>query len=54
MRSFDAEDVAEVASIVVGALAKDADLEALRARSAALCAKRPLYSGFRGYCSYGQ
>jgi glycine hydroxymethyltransferase len=52
MRGFDEEDMAEAASIIVGALKPDADLEALRARSAALCAKRPLYPGFRGYCDY--
>jgi len=54
MRGFDQEDMAEVAGIIVAALAQNADLEALRARSAALCAKHPLYPGFRGYCSYVQ
>ncbi len=54
MRGFDQEDMAEVAGIIVAALAENADLEALRARSAALCAKHPLYPGFRGYCSYEQ
>jgi glycine hydroxymethyltransferase len=54
MRGFDQEDMAEVAGIIVAALAENAELEALRARSAALCAKHPLYPGFRGYCSYGQ
>lgn len=52
MRGFDEEDMAELAAIVVAALAEDADLVSLRARSAALCAKRPLYPGFRGYCAY--
>jgi Glycine/serine hydroxymethyltransferase len=52
MRGFDQEDMAEVASIVAGALRADADLNSLRARSAALCARRPLYPGFRGYCSF--
>jgi glycine hydroxymethyltransferase len=52
MRGFDAEDFREVGRIIVGALAQDADLGALRARSAALCDKNPLYPGFRGYCSY--
>jgi glycine hydroxymethyltransferase len=52
MRGFDDEDMAEVATIIAGALREDADLGALRARSAALCEKRPLYPGFRGYCSY--
>jgi glycine hydroxymethyltransferase len=54
MRGFDQEDMAEVAGIIVAALAENAELEALRARSAALCAKHPLYPGFRGYCSYEQ
>jgi glycine hydroxymethyltransferase len=52
MRGFDDEDMAEVAAIVAAALERDADLEALRARSAALCARRPLYPGFRGYCTF--
>jgi glycine hydroxymethyltransferase len=52
MRGFDQKDMAEVASIIVGALRADADLNSLRARSAALCARRPLYPGFRGYCSF--
>ena len=52
MRGFDAEDFREVGRIIVGALAADADLGALKARSAALCEKNPLYPGFRGYCSY--
>ena len=34
------------------ALAEDADLDALRARAEALCAKRPLYPGFRGFTTY--
>ena len=52
MRGFDEQDMAEVAGIIAGALREDADLDALRARSAALCVKRPLYPGFRGYCDY--
>jgi len=52
MRGFDEEDMSEVAAIVVGALREDADLASLRARSTALCAKRPLYPGFRGYCTF--
>ena len=54
MRGFDEEDMAEVAAIIVAALAENADLEALRVRSAGLCEKRPLYPGFRGYCNYRQ
>jgi hypothetical protein len=34
------------------ALSDDADIAALAARSIALCDKRPLYPGFRGYTSY--
>jgi glycine hydroxymethyltransferase len=52
MRGFDEEDFAEVGEIIAGALADDPDLGALRGRSDALCAKRPLYPGFRGYTSY--
>ena len=52
MRGFDEQDMGEVAAIVAGALRADADLASLRARSAALCARRPLYPGFRGYCSF--
>jgi hypothetical protein len=37
---------------MVEALAADPDLTALNARIDALCAKRPLYPGFRGYTSY--
>jgi glycine hydroxymethyltransferase len=52
MRGFDEDDVREVGSIVVEALSEGADLEALRARSEALCRRRPLYPGFRGFPSY--
>ena len=52
MRGFDEGDFAEVASIVVGALDESADVESLRGRATALCDKRPLYPGFRGYTSY--
>jgi glycine hydroxymethyltransferase len=52
MRGFDEEDMEEVAAIIVAALAEGADLEALKARSQALCDRRPLYPGFRGYCTY--
>ena len=43
---------AEVAAIIVGALQQDADVEALSARASALCDRRPLYPGFRGYTTY--
>ena len=52
MRGFDEEDFAEVASIIVDALSDDADTDALAARSVALCDRRPLYPGFRGYTTY--
>jgi len=52
MRGFDADDFAEVAAIIVAALQDDADVDALAARSSALCDRRPLYPGFRGYTSF--
>jgi glycine hydroxymethyltransferase len=52
MRGFDEEDFREVARIICGALADGADVEALRARSEALCERRPLYPGFAGYTTY--
>ena len=41
-----------VGRIMVEALAADGDLAALRARAESLCARRPLYPGFRGYPTY--
>jgi glycine hydroxymethyltransferase len=52
MRGFDEEDFRDVGRIIVAALAEDPDLDDLRSRAEALCAKRPLYPGFRGYTSY--
>jgi glycine hydroxymethyltransferase len=52
MRGFDEGDFREVASIVVGALSGDADVDALAGRASALCDRRPLYPGFRGYTTY--
>jgi len=52
MRGFDEDDFREVSSIIVDALADDADVAALAARSTALCDRRPLYPGFRGYTTY--
>ena len=52
MRGFDEEDFREVARIIAGALADGADTAALAARSLALCDRRPLYPGFRGYTGY--
>jgi glycine hydroxymethyltransferase len=52
MRGFDEEDFREVGRIIVGALGDSPDLTALRTRAEALCAKRPLYPGFRGFATY--
>jgi glycine hydroxymethyltransferase len=52
MRGFDEGDLREVGEIIAGALASDPDLGALCGRSDALCEKRPLYPGFRGYTTY--
>jgi glycine hydroxymethyltransferase len=52
MRGFDEDDFREIARIIVGALADAADVTALRARTEALCDKRPLYPGYRGFPTY--
>jgi glycine hydroxymethyltransferase len=52
MRGFDEEDFREVGRIIGEALSPSQDAAALLARVDALCAKRPLYPGFRGYTSY--
>jgi glycine hydroxymethyltransferase len=52
MRGFDEDDFREVGRIIAEALGDGPELSALAARSAALCEKRPLYPGFRGYTSY--
>jgi len=52
MRGFDEDDFREVGSIICAALADGADVGALAERSVALCDKRPLYPGFRGYATY--
>jgi glycine hydroxymethyltransferase len=52
MRGFDEDDFREVADLICTALSSGPDLDALRSRAEALCAKRPLYPGFRGYTSY--
>ena len=51
MRGFDEEDFREIGQVIAGALA-DGNLDELRSRSEALCSKRPLYPGFRGYTTY--
>src|SRR5437762_2631534 len=52
MRGFDEGDFREVGHIIADALGPDGEVAELAARSAALCAKRPLYPGFRGYTSF--
>jgi glycine hydroxymethyltransferase len=52
MRGFDEDDFREVGRIMLEALTESPDVDALRARVAALCAKRPLYEGFRGYTRF--
>jgi glycine hydroxymethyltransferase len=52
MRGFDEDDFREVGEIIVSALSESPDLDALRSRSDALCANRPLYPGFRGFTTY--
>jgi glycine hydroxymethyltransferase len=52
MRGFDEDDFREVGGIIAGALSDDVDVAGLTARSLALCKKRPLYPGFRGWTTY--
>jgi len=52
MRGFDEDDFREVGRIICEALGDGADVHALAARSEALCEKRPLYPGFRGFTHY--
>ncbi len=52
MRGFGEDDFAEVGRVMVEALGEAPDLGGLSARIDALCAKRPLYPGFRGFTTY--
>jgi glycine hydroxymethyltransferase len=52
MRGFDEDDFRETGRIIVDALTESPDIDGLRGRVAALCDKRPLYPGFRGYTTY--
>ena len=52
MRGMDDGDFREIGRIIVEALGESPDLEGLRSRAEALCAKRPLYPGFRGWTTY--
>jgi len=53
MRGFDEDDIREVGRIIVSVLSQGADLEALAARSAALCERRPLYPGMDAFPTFG-
>ena len=53
MRGFDEEDFRETGRIIAEALVESPDVDGLRSRVAALCKKRPLYPGWRGYTSFG-
>jgi glycine hydroxymethyltransferase len=52
MRGFDEDDFGEVGRVMVEALGDSPDVGGLRARIDALCEKRPLYPGFRGFATY--
>ena len=52
MRGMDEDDFREIGSVMLEALGDSPDLGALRSRIEALCAKRPLYPGFRGWTGY--
>jgi glycine hydroxymethyltransferase len=52
MRGFDEDDFREVGRIMVEALGEAPDLNGLGAAAGALCDKRPLYAGFRGFTTY--
>jgi glycine hydroxymethyltransferase len=52
MRGLDEEDFGEVGRIICDALADDADVSAVAARSAALLERRPLYPGLPAYPAF--
>jgi glycine hydroxymethyltransferase len=52
MRGMDEGDFREIGRIIVDALGESPDIDGLRSRAEALCAKRPLYPGFRGWTTY--
>ena len=53
MRGFDEDDFREVGAHHVRRARRDADLSALRARSAALVERRPLYPGLPAFPGFG-
>jgi glycine hydroxymethyltransferase len=52
MRGMDDGDFREIGRIIVDALGESPDIDGLRSRTEALCVKRPLYPGFRGWTTY--
>jgi glycine hydroxymethyltransferase len=52
MRGCDEDDFREIGRIIRAALTEAPDLDALRGHVQALCDRRPLYEGFRGYTTY--
>src|SRR5947208_7630401 len=52
MRGFAEEDFREIGEIIIEALGDGADIGSLASRAAALCERRPLYPGFRGFTTY--
>jgi glycine hydroxymethyltransferase len=52
MRGMDEADFREIGGIMVEALGGRGDIAALAARTEALCERRPLYPGFRGFPTY--
>ncbi len=52
MRGFDEEDFREVGRIICEALREGADVAGLARRSAALCERRPLYSGLGAFPTF--
>jgi glycine hydroxymethyltransferase len=52
MRGMDEDDFREIGQTIVEALGASPDVDALARRTEALCAKRPLYPGFRGWTTY--
>jgi glycine hydroxymethyltransferase len=52
MRGMDDGDFREIGRVIVEALGESPDLDGLRSRIEALCARRPLYPGFRGWTAY--
>jgi glycine hydroxymethyltransferase len=53
MRGLGEDDFREIGRIICGALAEDADVQALAARSAALLARHPLYPGLQAFPTFG-